>query len=86
MQGLQAASGYEALSQCSLEAVGVCGLAQRHFISVVGLDFIELLDDSRVVNRQATKLAQTARSLFVSVHLDEVSGCLWQEEESDKRS
>ena len=50
---------------------------------MVGLHFIELLDNSGVVDRQAAELSETLRGFVVLVHLNEVSGGLWEEEKSE---
>jgi hypothetical protein len=47
---------------------------------VVGLDFVQLLDDGRMVNRQTAKLAQTLCGSLVFVHLDEVTRGLGTED------
>jgi hypothetical protein len=86
LQRLEQTSSQETLAKRSLEAVGICRLAQRHLIKMVCLDFAQFLHDSWVVNWQATKLAKTAGSLLILVHLDEISWCLGQEEESSDKS
>lgn len=50
---------------------------------MVGLHFVELLNDSGVVNRQAAELSKTLRCFVVFVHLDKVSRGLWEEEKSE---
>lgn len=49
---------------------------------MVRLNLAQFLNDSWMVDWQATKLAKTACSLLVFVHLDEISRCLGQEEKS----
>jgi hypothetical protein len=53
-----------------------------HLVKVVGLDLVQLLDDGRVVDRQAAELSQTLGGGLVLVHLDEVTGGLGKEEKT----
>lgn len=46
--------------------------------------FVELFDNSGVVDRKAAQLTKTLCSLIVLVHLDEVSRSLWEDEETGK--
>jgi hypothetical protein len=52
---------------------------------MVGLNLVQFLNDSWVIDRKTAELAETVGSLLVSVHLDEISRCLWQEEKSSSR-
>jgi hypothetical protein len=49
---------------------------------VVGLDLVELLDNGRVVDRQAAELGQALGGGLVLVRLDEVTGGLGKEEKT----
>lgn len=52
---------------------------------MVGLYFAELFDNSGVIDGKTAKLAKALCGLVVFVHLDEVSGSLWQEEKSKNK-
>lgn len=55
LESLKSTTSEETLAEVSLEAIKVAGLAERHFVLVVGNNLAELLDDSGVINIQATK-------------------------------
>ena len=50
LQRLEQASSQETLAKCSLEAVGICRLAQRHLIKMVRLDLAQFLNNSWMVD------------------------------------
>jgi hypothetical protein len=52
---------------------------------MVGLHFVELFDNSRVVDRKTTKSSERLCSLIILVPLDEVSWSLREDEQSGIR-
>jgi len=51
---------------------------------MVGLHFVQFLDNGRVIGRQLSELAQTLGRSFISVPLDEVAWGFREEEQSSR--
>jgi hypothetical protein len=51
LQGLEKTSSHQSLAKSTLEAFGIRRFTQRQFVDVVGLHFVELFDDSWVIDR-----------------------------------
>jgi hypothetical protein len=55
---LKQRSRQQPLADGTSAALDVTGLAKTHFIQVIGLDFVEFLNDRWMVNRKTAKFGQ----------------------------
>ena len=82
LQSLQRATSHEPFAQCALEAFNIGRLSETHLVEMVGLHFIQFFNDCRVIHGQTAQLCQGFSSLVISICFDQITWCLWQEEEA----
>lgn len=82
LERLQQASGDETLAQSTLEALNVGRLSKAHLVEMVGLDLVELLHNSNVVDGKTAQFGQRLGGFIVAVGLDEVTRGLGEEEKT----
>lgn len=70
LESLKTTTGSEALAEVALKAIDVAGLAEGHFVFVVGGDFSQLGFDGRVIDRKTSQFGERASSFLVLALLD----------------
>ena len=86
LERLKQATSQQALAEVATEAVEVRGLAERHFVLVVGSDLSELLDEGGVLDIKAAEGGERLGSLFRATLLDEPAGSLGKPDAADKEN
>ena len=82
LETLEKTAGRKSLAEGALEAVEVSSCAQAQLVFVVGLNFSEFLDKSRMIDIQSPEAREGFCSFGLFASLDTVPRCFGQDQHS----